>query len=121
MNWRQLGKENRTVANELFDSRRWRSASGRAYYAIYMRTKAQIDAILKDVRLRLKEKQRATGVRLRVPKDGYMEDDDWLNIIVSPVGKGLRAYQYVYALSEVQKELRARGTERVLLVPAITD
>jgi hypothetical protein len=86
-----------------------------------MRTKAEIEAILKDVRARLDAKRRATGVDLRVPQDGYLEDDGWLNVIVSPGAEGVRAFQYVDLLSEVEKELRNTGLDKVLLVPAGAD
>lgn len=33
--WREMARENRTAANELFAARRWRSCASRAYYAVY--------------------------------------------------------------------------------------
>lgn len=33
--WRELAKDNRTAANELFVARRWRSCASRAYYSVY--------------------------------------------------------------------------------------
>jgi len=33
--WRDLAKDNRTAANELFALERWRSCASRAYYALY--------------------------------------------------------------------------------------
>jgi len=33
--WRDLGKNNRTAANQLFESKQWRSSISRAYYAVY--------------------------------------------------------------------------------------
>jgi hypothetical protein len=86
-----------------------------------MRTQAEIDAILTEVRARLDTKRRATGVDLRVPQDGYLQNDDWLNVIVTPTAQGMRAYEYVDALSDLEKELRDNGIEHVLLVPALAD
>ncbi len=83
-----------------------------------MRNQAEIDSILNDVRARLNDRKLKTGVDLLVQKDGYLIDDDWLNIIVSPATAGIHAYQYVEALSEVEGELRQHGIEKVLLVPA---
>lgn len=37
MTWKELARENRTTACELFEANRWRSAASRAYYAIYAR------------------------------------------------------------------------------------
>ena len=86
-----------------------------------MRSQAQIDAILQDVRARLDAKRRTTGIDLLVPQDGYVQDNDWLNVIVAPAGQGIRAHQYVDTLSEVEQELRDGGLEKVLLVPAIAE
>ncbi len=83
-----------------------------------MRSKAEIDAILNDIRGRLAAKRSATGIDLFIPPDGYSQDDDWLSVIVAPNSNGIRAYQYVDTLSEVENDLRAGGLEKVLLVPA---
>lgn len=42
MTWKEMARENRTAACELFVLRRWRSASSRAYYAIYARVTAEL-------------------------------------------------------------------------------
>jgi hypothetical protein len=63
----------------------------------------------------------ATGLELKVPQDGYVEDDDWLNVIVTPALPGVRAHQYVEALGRAELELRKKGIEHVLLVPAAAD
>lgn len=81
----------------------------------------KIDDFLKDVQKRLDKKSQNTHIKLKVEMDGYVRDDDWLHIVVSPAQKGIRAYQYVEALSEVEKELRADGIDNVLLVPAMGD
>ncbi len=86
-----------------------------------MRNQAEIDTIVKDVQSRLDAKGKITGVELSVPPGGYVEDDTWLNIIVTPASNGVRAYQYVEALSEVEQELRDSGVDHVLLVPAMAD
>lgn len=87
-----------------------------------MRTQAEISAILADVQTRLNAKRGSNGIDLRVPQDGYLQEDDWLNVIVSPTAtNGVRAYQFVDTLSEVEKELRDSGVENVLLVPALAD
>jgi len=86
-----------------------------------MRTKAQIDSIVQAVRSKLAASQKSTGLDLQVPADGYFEDGSWLNIVVTPKDPNVRAHQYVAALSDVDKELRASGIQEVLLVPAIAD
>ena len=86
-----------------------------------MRSQAEIDTIVKDVQSRLDARRQVTGMQLQVPKDGYVEYDPWLNIIVTATANGVRAYQYVEALSEVEKELRDNGVDHVLLVPAMAD
>jgi hypothetical protein len=86
-----------------------------------MRTQAEVDAIIREVRTRLEDRRQATGMDLHVPPDGYVQDDDWLSVIVTPVAPGMRAYQYVEALGELERELRNRGVDHVLLVPAMAD
>jgi hypothetical protein len=86
-----------------------------------MRTQADIDAILRDVRAKLDSRKQTGGPDLYIPPDGYSQDDDWLTLLVSPGVPGIQAYQYVQALSELNRELRANGVEHVLLVPAFAD
>ena len=86
-----------------------------------MRTRQEIQNILKDVQQRLDVKKNQTGVALHVPQDGYVEEDDWLNIIVAPDKPGVRAHQYVEALGEIERELQASGLKQVLLVPALAE
>ena len=69
--------------------------------------------------LNVKCKRRKYG--LEIPVDGYSIDEDWITIVVSPTKAEVDAYAYVQILSEVEKELRARGHEHVLLVPAFAD
>ena len=85
------------------------------------RTKREVNQILKQVQAHLDAKRDATGIALAVPKGGYHADDGWLTIIVSPAAKGIRAYDYVEALSDVEKELREEGLEQIVLVPAMAD
>jgi len=77
--------------------------------------------IIKDAQALLDAKCRRSRFRLRIPKRGYAVDDDWVTLIVNPDKPGMRAYDYVEILIAVEKELRARGHEHVLLVPAMSD
>lgn len=86
-----------------------------------MRTQAEIDAILQRIRTHLDARRSATGMELRVPSKGYVQDDPWLTVIVEPAVAGMRAYQFVDALSDLEKELRDDGVDNVFLVPAIPD
>ncbi len=85
-----------------------------------MRTQSEIDLILKNVQAKLDARSNRSKVPLKVQPD-YLVDDDWLNIVVIPDGPGMRAYEYVETLGEVQKELRADGVDHVLLVPSAAD
>jgi len=80
-----------------------------------------IKDILKQVQTLLNAKRDKCKVQLQVTDSGYTVDDDWINIVVTPKKEGVRAYDYVQVLSEVERELREKGIERVLLVPAIAD
>ena len=84
-------------------------------------TAPNIAELLKEVQSLLDAKCKRQNFRLEVPQDGYTIDNDWVNIVVAPAQAGIRAYDYVEILSDVEKELRARGHEHVLLVPALAD
>jgi hypothetical protein len=84
-------------------------------------TPMQIQSLLKDVQARLDSKRAATGVSLQVSDDAYRQDDDWLVVVVAPAQAGIRAYDYVQILNEVEKDLRDDGIKNVLLVPALAD
>ncbi len=86
-----------------------------------MRSKEEIRRIISNIQARLDARREPNGVALRVPAEGYAQDETWLSVIVSPDRPGMHAYQYVETLSEVESELRENGVEHVFLVPAITD
>jgi hypothetical protein len=86
-----------------------------------MRTPKDIQDILRQVRSKLDAQKIQKGVALQVAKDGFVEDDDWLSVVVSPAAKGIRAYDYVEILGQVEKELRDDGVDHVVLVPAMAD
>ena len=100
----------------------WADDSGISMFERHsMRSQAEIDAVIRDVRSRLDSKRNSTGLNLEVPPDGYVQDDDWLSVIVTPALPGMGAYQYIEMLGELERELKNNGVEHVLLVPAITD
>ncbi|MBM4044283.1 MAG: hypothetical protein FJ279_04150 [Planctomycetes bacterium] len=80
-----------------------------------------IAELLKEVQTMLAAKCKRRRFRLRVPKHGYRVEDDWITIVVTPTRAGVDAYDYVNVLSVVEKQLRARGHEHVILVPAMGD
>lgn len=84
-------------------------------------TEDQIQSVLDTIRDHLKTRSATSDVPLKVEKGAYRQDDEWLVVVVSPARKGIRAYDYVEALGEVEKELRAEGIEHVILVPAMAD
>lgn len=85
-------------------------------------TESGIQGIISDVQRRLNEKRATSGVDLKVPMaDAHRVDGDWLYIVVAPAKAGVRAYDYVSVLGDVEKELRADGTDKVMLVPALED
>jgi len=86
-----------------------------------MRTQGEIDSVLRDVQARLDARRLSMGLALHVPKDGYLQDEDWLSVIVEPDAPGMRAYDYVDALGDIEQELRKSGVDHLVLVPAIAD
>jgi len=82
----------------------------------------QMDTILKNIQDRLDHKQSSSAVALKVDIQASRCEDDWLYVVVTPIKNGVRAYDYVQTLNEVEKELRdSHIEENVLLVPAIED
>jgi hypothetical protein len=86
-----------------------------------MKTPAQIRLIVQAVQAKLDAQRETTGLDLLVPKGGYLEEDDWLSVVVTPAVPGIRAHQYVDALGQIEQELRASGVDHVLPVPALAD
>jgi len=67
-------------------------------------------------------KHGGNGLPLAIADDAYVEEDNWVYLIVSPAKAGVRAYEYVERLGELERELRdAVNDQRVLLVPAAPD
>jgi hypothetical protein len=84
-------------------------------------TDQSIESVLRLVQEKLNAKRDATGLHLQIPEGGYRRDEDWIEIIVRPAQNGIRAYDYVDALVEVEDELRKEGYSKILLVPAMAD
>lgn len=77
-----------------------------------------IDDVLSVVEERLKEAA-GRGVALKVISHNF--DDDWLYIVIAPAATGFRASDHARLMSDIEKELRQRHFDKVLLVPAIDD
>jgi len=84
-------------------------------------TDQEVNSLLGAIQRRLDAKRISTGIPLVVTKDGYRQEDEWLYVEVSPAQNGIRAYDYVKTLGEVEKELREEGIDHVLLVPVLTE
>ena len=83
-----------------------------------MPTVQQIDPIVQKIEQQLKAAE-ARGIHLKV-SDSKL-DDDWLYVVVVPKQAGVRASDHAQLMSEIERNLRADGDERVLLVPALDD
>lgn len=59
------------------------------------------------------------GVFLKVAN--HRLDDDWLYVIVVPARPNVRASDHARLMSQIERNLRREGAERVLLVPALED
>jgi hypothetical protein len=79
-----------------------------------MPTMQQIDPIIKKI-----EQAEVKGIHLKV--SGSKLDDDWLYVVVVPKQAGVRASDHAELMSRIERQLRAEGDERVLLVPALDD
>ena len=78
-----------------------------------------VKSILQLVQERLAARAKQSGISLSVSPEASRQEDDWLYVVVSPVENGIRAYDYVSTLGEIERELRSQGYSHVLLVPAI--
>lgn len=84
-------------------------------------TVEDVNSVLRIVQEKLAEKAKRTGILLDVSSEASRQEDDWLYVVVTPSRHGIRAYDYVSTLSEVERELRERGMNHILIVPAIAD
>lgn len=80
-----------------------------------------LNAVLLKVQEKLTEREKRSGISLAVSREASRREDDWLYVVVAPATQGIRAYDYVSALGEVERELRQEGIDHVVLVPAIGD
>ncbi len=86
-----------------------------------MPTPEQVPEILAIVQKQLQEAAIHGGVHLSVSEQDSKLEDDWLYVCVTPNEKGERASDYADLMSNIEKDLREKGAEHVLLVPAITE
>jgi len=83
------------------------------------RTAEQIAGIRTQIQRGLDERRDRLGFALKVADD-FLEEGDWLYLVVFPDREGVRAHVYAEALTEVEDEMREAGMDRhVLLVPAL--
>ena len=83
-----------------------------------MPTTQQVSDIVQKVRTRL-AKVKQTGTHLKVAS--YKLDDDWLYVVVVPTKAGVRASDHANLMSQIERELREQGDDKVLLVPALEE
>ena len=79
---------------------------------------AQVSEIVEKVRQSLKDAERE-GIFLHVESESL--DDDWLYIVVVPSRPGIRASDHATLMSRIERNLRAEGNDKILLVPALED
>jgi hypothetical protein len=83
-----------------------------------MPTTQQVTDIIDKVKNRLADAERQ-GVYLKVASESL--DDDWLYVVVVPSKPGGNASDHARLMSQIERDLRAQGDDRVLLVPALDD
>lgn len=84
-------------------------------------TTKDLPQIIDSVRRHLEAKDRDRHWGLRLQEKDYRLEDDWLYLIVTTTGEGIRPSEYAKVLDEVEKELSQEGTDNILLVPALDD
>ena len=83
-----------------------------------MPTEAQVPEIVDKVRHRLGEAAEQ-GVHLGVASEKL--EDGWLYIVVTPSRPGVRASDHARVMSQIERDLRKQGIDRLLLVPTLDD
>ena len=83
-----------------------------------MPTQSEVAGIVAEVRQRLAEAS-AHGIHLQVISDKL--EDDWLYVVVAPSQPGVQALDHAQIMSKIERELRHKGKDRVLLVPTLED
>jgi hypothetical protein len=63
----------------------------------------------------------ARGRRYHLKVEVIQPEGSWTYVVVAPERTGMRAYDYVDALNDVEDELRKRKYTNVILLPAIPD
>ena len=64
-------------------------------------------------------KEQRVDFALKVSQE-YLQQEEWLYLIVVPAKEGIRAYEYAKALTDVEEKLRREEhVDNVLLVPSL--
>lgn len=84
-------------------------------------TQQDIPKLIADVNELLVVMGEPFGLNLKVEPLDYKVEDEWLYLCVRPTQVGIRPYDYAEALGNVEKELRRRRIEQVLLVPVLDE
>lgn len=78
----------------------------------------QVSDIVDKVRQRLADAER-DGIYLKVVSESL--DDGWLYVVVVPTKPGGHASDHARLMSQIERELRQQGDDKVLLVPALDE
>lgn len=78
----------------------------------------QIEQTLKKVNSRLAVAE-AEGLHLAVAEHRLI--DGWLYVVVVPKRPGVRASDHARVMSQIERALRQKGEDKVLLVPELED
>lgn len=83
-----------------------------------MPTQSEIPEIVAEVSQRLAEASQQ-GIHLEVISNKL--EDDWLYVVIAPSQPGVRALDHAQTMSRIERELRQKGKNRVLLVPTLEE
>jgi hypothetical protein len=83
-----------------------------------MPTQSEVPGIVAEVRQRLAEAS-DQGIHLEVISDKL--EHDWLYVVVAPSQPRVQALDHAQVMSKIERELRQKGKDRVLLVPTLED
>jgi hypothetical protein len=70
------------------------------------------------------EREGIIDYTLQVDDEGYLQDGEWLYVVVRPHGlneKRIHASDFAQVLGEIELKLKQKGLENILLVPGSPD
>lgn len=73
--------------------------------------------VIVEARRLLAQSQQRAAQSLAIADD-YVQEGDWLHLIVTPTAEGVSALEFVDVIEAIEGDLRKRFGEEIMIVPA---